>query len=103
MASSIALLAAVLVGAALVAGIGLVAVMASGVWWLRRRVRRRLGVLGLVLASRPRGANPSAGGAGSRLPWSLAARWPLVERCQGSAGVVACGRRGRTCGGGGSP
>jgi len=71
MASSIALLAAVLVGAALVAGIGLVAVMASGVWWLRRRVRRRLGVLGLVLASRPRGANPSAGGAGSRLPWSL--------------------------------
>jgi hypothetical protein len=75
MASSIALLAAVLVGAALVAGIGLVAVMVSGVWWLRRRVQRRLGLLGLVLAGRPRGATASAG-AGSRLLWSL----PLPDR-----------------------
>jgi hypothetical protein len=70
MVSSVALLAGVLVAAVLVVGLALVAVMAGGVWWLRRRVRHRLQVLGL-LASRPRRAGAPAGGAGSSWFWSL--------------------------------
>jgi hypothetical protein len=71
MVSSVALLVGVLVAAVLVAGLALVAVMAGGVWWLRRRVRHRLQVLGLVLPSRPRRAGAPAGGAGSWWLWSL--------------------------------
>jgi len=76
MASSIALLAAVLVAAVLVAGIAVVTAVASGVWWLRRRVRHRLGVLGLLLASRSRRTAVSAGGDGAFSLWSL----PLPDR-----------------------
>jgi hypothetical protein len=76
MASSVALLAAVLVAAVVVSGIAVVAVVASGVWWLRRRIRRRLGVLGLVPASRPRRTPASAGGDGSWWLWSL----PMPDR-----------------------
>src|SRR5262245_16850520 len=71
MASSVAVLAAVLLVAALVGGIAFVAAMVSGVWWLRRRIRRRLGLIGLVLASRPRRAAAPASGAGAWSLWSL--------------------------------
>src|SRR6266542_2357834 len=76
MVSSVALRAGELAAAVLVAGVVLLVVMAAGVWWLRRRVRRLLEVLGLILASRARGAAASAGGAGSRWLWSL----PLPDR-----------------------
>jgi hypothetical protein len=69
MVSSVALLAGVLVAAVLFAGLALVAVMAGGVWWLRRRVRHGLQVLGL--ASHPRRAGAPAGGTGSSWFWSL--------------------------------
>ena len=73
MVSSVALRAGELAAAVLLAGAALLAVMVAGVWW----VRRRLEVLGLVLASRARGAVVFAGGAGSRWVWSL----PLPDRC----------------------
>ena len=76
MVSSVALRAGELVVAALLAGTALLAVMAAGVWWLRRRVRRRLEVLGLVRAGRTRGVYSAAGPAGSRWLWSL----PLPDR-----------------------
>jgi hypothetical protein len=76
MASSVALLAAVLIAVALAAWIGLLAVVASGVWWLRRRVRRRLHLLGLTSANRPRRAAASAGAADSWWLWSL----PMPDR-----------------------
>ena len=76
MASFVALLVAVLLVATLVGGIALVTVMVSGVWWLRRRIRRRLGWLGLVLASRPHRAGASAPGDGSLPLWSL----PIPDR-----------------------
>lgn len=76
MVSSVALLAAVLVATALAAGLAFIAVMVGGVWWLRRRVRRRLQLLELVGASRPRWAAASAGGTGSWSLWSL----PLPDR-----------------------
>jgi hypothetical protein len=60
----------------LVSGIAVVAAVASGVWWLRRRIRRRLGVLGLVLAGRPRRTAASAGSDGSWWLWSL----PMPDR-----------------------
>ena len=69
--SSFALRAGELVAGVLLAWTALLAVMVAGVWWLRRRVRRRLEVLGLVRASRARGAVASAGGVGSRWLWSL--------------------------------
>lgn len=71
MVSSVALRAGELAAAALLAGAVLLAVMVAGVSWLRRRVRRRLEVFRLVLASRARGAAASAGGVGPRWLWSL--------------------------------
>jgi hypothetical protein len=71
--STIALLVA---AAALLAWIAFVAAMAAGVWWLRRRVRRRLEALRLVLTGRSRGTAAPAGAAGSRWLWSL----PLPDR-----------------------
>jgi hypothetical protein len=67
---------ALLVAAALLAWIAFVAAMAAGVWWLRRRVRRRLEALRLVLTGRSRGTAAPAGAVGSRWLWSL----PLPDR-----------------------
>ncbi len=68
MLSSVALRAGELLAAALFAGAVFVAVVAGGVMWLRRGVRRRLQALGPVLAGRARGAAAVAGGTGPR--WS---------------------------------
>jgi hypothetical protein len=76
MLSSVALHAGELLAAALLAGAALVAVMAAGGLWLRRRVRRRLRPIGPALAGRARGAAAVAGGAGSRWLWSL----PVPDR-----------------------
>jgi hypothetical protein len=65
-----------LLAAGLLAGVVLVALMAAGAAWLRRRARRRLQALRLVLASRARGAAAVANGAGWRWLWSL----PLPDR-----------------------
>jgi hypothetical protein len=105
MVSSVALLVGVLVAAGLVAGIALVAVMAGGVWWLRRRVQRRLEMLGLVWASRPRRATAPVGGTGSWWLWSLPtpdrrwwsgvrARRELWRAVGGAEHAVAAARRG---------
>jgi len=78
MLSSIALYGGEVLAAGLLAVALCVAVMAAGALWLRRRVRRRLQVLGPALAGRARGAAAVAGGAGSRWLWSLPApdrRW----------------------------
>jgi hypothetical protein len=75
MGSSLALHAAELVAAAVLAGTVLLTVMALGVWWLRRLVRRRLEWLRLLLTGPVRGARP-VGEAGSRWIWSL----PLPDR-----------------------
>jgi hypothetical protein len=72
MVSSVAVRAGELVAVVLLSGVVLLAVMAAGVW----RVRRRLEALRPVLASRARGAAVFAGGAGSRWLWSL----PLPDR-----------------------
>src|SRR5262249_19994744 len=54
MLSSVALHAGELLAVALFAGAACMAVMAAGVVWLRRRVRRRLQGLGRVVAGRAR-------------------------------------------------
>jgi hypothetical protein len=101
MVSSVAARAGELVAAVLLAGVALVAVMAAGVW----RVRRRLEVLRPALARRARGAAVFAGGAGSRWLWSLPlpdGRWREGSRARRelwrAVGVaehaVAAARRG---------
>lgn len=67
---------ALLVAAALLAWIALIAAMAAGVWWLRRRVRRRLEALRLLLTGRTRQTAATAGGVDPRWLWSL----PLPDR-----------------------
>lgn len=80
MLSSLALHAGELLAAAMLAGAMFVAVVAAGVVWLQRRVRRRLNGLGQVLAIRGREAAALAGGsigsAGSRWLWSV----PVPDR-----------------------
>jgi len=76
MLSSVALHAGELLAVALLAGAVCVVVMTAAAVWLRRRVRRRLKVLGPVLAGRAQGAAAVAGGAGSRWLWSL----PVPDR-----------------------
>ncbi len=105
MVSSVALRAGEMVAAVLLAGAALRTMMAAGVWWLRRRARRRLEVLWLALASRARGVAACAGGAGSRRLWSLPlpdGRWREGSRARrelwravGAAEhAVAAARRG---------
>ena len=65
---------AVLVAAALLAWIAFVAAMVAGVWWLGRRMRRRLEALRLALTGVARGTAGTAGG--SHRLWSL----PLPDR-----------------------
>ena len=68
MLSSIAEWAGVALATGVVAGIALLAVVATGAWWLRRRVRRRLGVFALTVAGRAsRAAAAAAGGRWQRL------------------------------------
>ncbi len=76
MLSSVAAHAGVLLAGAMFAGATLVAVVAAGAVWLRRRMRRRLDGLGRVLAIRARGAAAVTGGAGSRWLWSM----PVPDR-----------------------
>jgi len=76
MLSSVALRAGELLAVGLVAAVVFVAMLAAGAVWLRRRVRRRLDVLGPVLAGRARGTAALAGSAGSRWLWSL----PVPDR-----------------------
>ena len=80
MLSSVALHAGELLAAGLLAGAVVVAVMAAGAVWLRRRVRRRLERLGLALAARAPAAaamvGSTIGSAGSRWLWSL----PVPDR-----------------------
>lgn|GEM_PF-697700 len=76
MLSSVALHAGELLAVALFAGAACMAVMAAGVVWLRRRVRRRLQGLGRVVAGRARGAAAVTGGAGRRWLWSV----PVPDR-----------------------
>ncbi len=64
MLSSIAGWAGVALAAGVVAGIVLLAGVAAGAWWLRRRVRRRLGVFALTVAGRA--GRPAAAAAGGR-------------------------------------
>ena len=105
MLSSIALHAGELLAAGLLAGVVFVALVAAGGLWLRHRVRRRLQVLGPVLAGRARGAAAVAGGAGSRWLWSLPmpdrrwreggrARWELWRAVGAAEHAVAAARRG---------
>jgi len=67
---------ALLVAAAMLAWAALIVAMVAGVWWLRRRVRRRMEALRLVLTGRVRGATAPAGASGSRWLWSL----PVPDR-----------------------
>ena len=76
MLSSVALHAGELLAVALFAGAACMAVMAAGVVWLRRKVRRRLQGLGRVVAGRARGAAAVTGGAGRRWLWSV----PVPDR-----------------------
>ena len=65
---------AVLLAAALLAWFAFIAAMVAGVWWLGRRVRRRVEAFRLALTGRARGTAGSAGGT-HRL-WSV----PLPDR-----------------------
>jgi hypothetical protein len=80
MLSSVAAHAGELLAAALLAGATLVAVVAAGAVWLRRRMRRRLDGLGQILTVRAREAaamaGSSVGSARSRWLWSL----PVPDR-----------------------
>ena len=76
MLSSIAEWAGVALATGVVAGIVLLAVVATGAWWLRRRVRRRLGVFALIIAGHARQA--AAGAAGGR--WELLSPRRLPDR-----------------------
>src|SRR5437899_11802246 len=80
MLASVAAHADELLAAALLAGATLVAAVAAGAVWLRRRVRRRLDGLGQVLAVRAREAaamaGSSLGSTRSRWLWSL----PVPDR-----------------------
>src|SRR5258708_546551 len=65
MVPAIAIRAGELPAVAAIAGLVLAAVATAGVWWLRRRVRRGLRVLGLIVAGRVGrgGARPGRRGA----------------------------------------
>jgi hypothetical protein len=76
MLPSVAVRAGELLAAVAIAGLMLLAVAAGGVWWLRRRVRRRLQVLGRVMAGRARQATAGRARTGSR--WLLSR--PLPDR-----------------------
>src|SRR5258707_1207411 len=84
MLSAIAVRAGELLPAAVIAGLVVGAVAAAGVWWLRRRVRRRLQVLSQIMAGRARRAAAGRARAGSR--WLLS--WPLPGRHWVAAGRV---------------
>jgi len=84
MLSAIAVRAGELLAAAVIAGLVVGAVAAAGVWWLRRRVRRRLQVLSQIMAGRARRAAAGRARAGSR--WLLS--WPLPGRHWVAAGRV---------------
>ena len=66
MLPTIAVRAGEVLGAVLIAGAVCVAVAAAGLWWLKRRIRRRLEKAGLALAGRAAGA----ASAGWRWLWS---------------------------------
>ena len=82
MLSAIAVRAGELLAAAAIAGLVLVAGAAAGVWWLRRRVRRGLQVLGQIVAGP--GRRVAAGRAGAWARWLLSR--PLPDRRWVAAG-----------------
>src|SRR5258708_9493359 len=70
MVPAIAIRAGELLAVAAIAGLVLAAVATAGVWWLRRRVRRGLRVLGLIVAGRGGPAAPPRRPRGARGPWA---------------------------------
>jgi hypothetical protein len=103
MLSAIAVRAGELLAAAAIAGLVLLAGAAAGVWWLRRRVRRGLQVLGQIVAGPGRRVAAGSASAGAR--WLLSR--PLPDRrwvggWPGPATAVAGGERGPGCGGAGA-
>ena len=93
MVSAVVLRAGELVAAVLLAGTALLAVMAAGVWWLRRRVRRRLEMLALVRASQARGAAASASSAGPQSLWSAVAGAGLEHAVGEASDVLSAARQ----------
>ena len=65
-----------LLAAVVVAGVICAAALAVGVWWLKRRIRRRLERISRAAADRAVSAAAGAGGAGWRWLWSR----PLPDR-----------------------
>jgi hypothetical protein len=86
MLSAVAVRAGELLAAAAIAGFVLLAGAVAGVWWLRRRVRRRVEAFGRVMVGRTRQAAAGRASAGSR--WLLSR--PVPDR-----GWVAAGRARR--------
>ena len=76
MLPSVAVRAGELLAAVLAAGAMCLAAAATGVWWLKRRVRRCLEVIGRAIEERAAGAAAGAASAGWRWLWSL----PLPDR-----------------------
>lgn len=76
MVPAIAVKGGELLAAVVVAGVICAAALAVGVWWLKRRARRRLERIGRAVAGRAVGAAAAAGGAGWRWLWSR----PLPDR-----------------------
>ncbi len=76
MLPTIAVRAGELLAAALIAGAVCVAVAAAGLWWLKRRIRRRLERVGLAIAGRAAGAAAGAASAAWRWLWSR----PIPDR-----------------------
>jgi len=74
--STVALVVGGLVAATVLAGTALLAAMATGVWWIRRRVRRRLEMWRLPLTGQARGRTVAGDGAGPRWLWSV----PVPDR-----------------------
>ena len=74
--STVALVVGGLVAATLLTGTALLAAIATGVWWLRRRLRRRLERVRLPLTGRSRGSAVRTDAPGQWWLWSL----PLTDR-----------------------
>jgi hypothetical protein len=64
MLQAIGVRAGELLAAAVIAGGICLAIAVAAVWWLKRRIRRRLETIGLAVAQRAIGAAAGAAGAG---------------------------------------
>jgi hypothetical protein len=84
-----------------IAGALLLAVVGAGVWWLKRRLRRRLTAAGWAVAGRARRA--AAGRTGGRWLWSRPLpdrRWVAAARVRRRARDSVPAAAGQACRGG---